>query len=61
MTLAVQVNGKRRAEIDMPRDAAEDAVRAAALDIDAVKRAMEGKAVKKFILVPNRIANIVVG
>lgn len=61
VTLAVQVNGKRRAEIDMPRDAAEDAVRAAALDIDAVKRAMEGKAVKKFILVPNRIANIVVG
>ncbi len=61
VTLAVQVNGKRRAEIDMPRDAAEDAVRAAALDIDAVKRAMEGKVVKKFILVPNRIANIVVG
>lgn len=60
VTLAVQVNGKRRAEITMPKDADTKAVEAAALADDAVVRALEGKTPKKVIVVPNRIVNIVI-
>ena len=41
------------------RDADEATARAEALAQDGVQRALEGRAVKKFILVPNRIVNIV--
>ncbi len=60
ISLPVQVNGKRRAEILVARDAGEDAVRAEALAQEAVQRALEGRSVKKFILVPGRIVNVVV-
>jgi leucyl-tRNA synthetase len=59
VTLAVQVNGKRRGEITMPRDGDAKAAEAAALALDGVIRALEGKAPKKVIVVPNRIVNIV--
>ena len=59
VTIAVQLNGKRRAEITVPLDAAEDQVREAALKEDGVLRALEGKTPKKVIVVPNRIVNIV--
>ncbi len=60
ISLPVQVNGKRRAEILVARDAGEEAVRAEALAQEAVQRALEGRTVKKFILVPGRIVNVVV-
>jgi leucyl-tRNA synthetase len=59
VTIAVQVNGKRRGEVTFGLGAPEDQVRAAALAIDGVVRALEGKAPKKVIVVPNRIVNIV--
>jgi len=59
VTIAVQVNGKRRAELTVAVGAPEDLVRAAALREDNVIRALEGKAPKKVIVVPNRIVNIV--
>jgi leucyl-tRNA synthetase len=59
-TLAVQVNGKRRGEVVVAKDAANADVEAAALALDGVIRALEGKAPKKVIVVPNRIVNIVV-
>jgi leucyl-tRNA synthetase len=59
VTLAIQVNGKRRGEITMPKDADAALVEAAALADDGVIRALEGKAPKKVIVVPNRIVNIV--
>ena len=59
VTLAIQVNGKRRGEIKMAKDADSKSVEAAALAEDGVVRALEGKAPKKVIVVPNRIVNIV--
>jgi leucyl-tRNA synthetase len=59
VTVAVQVNGKLRATLDLPRDAAADAVESAALDLPQVVRWLEGRRPRKVIVVPNRIVNIV--
>mgnify|MGYP002778929073 CR=1 FL=1 len=59
VTLPVQVNGKRRGEIRVPAGAAEDAVREAALASEAVAVHMAGLQVRKVIVVPDRIVNIV--
>ncbi len=59
VTLAVQVNGKRRDEIVVPRTSDAKAVEAAALALESVRRALDGKAPKKVIVVPQRIVNIV--
>ncbi|MCC7251475.1 class I tRNA ligase family protein, partial [Hyphomicrobium sp.] len=59
ITIAVQVNGKRRDELLIARDAAEDEVKAAALKLDPVVRALEGRPPKKIIVVPQRIVNVV--
>ena len=61
VTLPVQVNGKRRGEIKVAPDAAEDAVKEAALSQADVARFMEGKTVRKVIVVPGRIVNVVAG
>jgi leucyl-tRNA synthetase len=60
ITIAVQVNGKRRAEVTVPRDAARGLLEQAALALDPVRRAMEGRPARKVIVVPNRIVNVVV-
>ena len=59
-TIAVQVNGKLRATITIPRDLAASAAEAEALANDNVRKAMDGKAPKKVIVVPNKIINVVV-
>ncbi|MDQ7249091.1 leucine--tRNA ligase [Dongia sedimenti] len=59
-TVAVQVNGKLRATISLPRDCDKAAAESAALADPAVQRVLEGKAPKKIVVVPNRIVNIVV-
>ncbi len=60
IVLPVQINGKRRAEVTVPRDADAKAVEAAALGFDAVVQALDGRAPKKVIVVPGRIVNVVV-
>ena len=60
VTLPVQINGKKRAELTIARDADQSAVEAAVLALEAVKAALEGRAPKKIIVVPQRIVNIVV-
>jgi leucyl-tRNA synthetase len=60
VTLAVQVNGKRRAEITVAKDMAAADVEAAAKALPEVASFIEGKSVKKTIVVPGRIVNIVV-
>ena len=60
ITLPIQVNGKKRAEIRVSPDASKEDIEAMAKDQDAVKAQMEGKSVKKIIVVPGRIVNIVV-
>ncbi len=59
ITIAVQVNGKRRDELQISRDASKADVEAAALNLDGVKRAINGRAIKKVIVVPQRIVNVV--
>jgi len=59
VTMAVQVNGKLRATLDVPRDTASAAVEDAALALPQVARWLEGHAPRKVIVVPNRIVNIV--
>jgi len=60
VTMAVQVNGKLRGTVELPRNVAEDTARAAALALPTVVKALEGKAPRKTIVVPNRIVNVVV-
>ena len=60
VTLAVQVNGRLRGRVDVPRDSRESDVRPIALALPNVARAIGGKAVRKVVVVPNRIVNVVV-
>ncbi len=59
LTLPVQINGRKRADVTVPREAAKADIEAAVLALDAVKRALDGKSPKKVIIVPQRIVNVV--
>ena len=59
ITIAIQVNGKRRDEVTVAIDADEETVKKAALARDGVVRALDGKSPKRVIVVPNRIVNVV--
>jgi leucyl-tRNA synthetase len=59
VTLPVQINGKKRAEVTVGRDAKNPEIEAAVLGLDAVKRALDGKPPRKVIVVPQRIVNVV--
>ncbi|GHE19834.1 leucine--tRNA ligase [Halomonas urumqiensis] len=59
--LVVQVNGKLRARIDVAADTAKDAIEAEALAAENVQRHIEGKSIRKVIVVPGKLVNIVVG
>ena len=61
LLLPVQVNGKRRGEIRVAPDATETQVREKALADEAVSVHLAGLTVRKVIVVPGRIVNIVVG
>ncbi len=60
VTLPIQINGKRRAEISVPKDMAKEEVEKLALTEEAVVRALDGAQPKKIIVVPGRIVNVVV-
>ncbi len=60
VTLPVQINGKRRAEIEVPAELEKSEVEKRALATDAVQRALDGGQPKKVIVVPGRIVNVVV-
>jgi leucyl-tRNA synthetase len=59
ITLPVQVNGKKRDEVTVPRGAGNAEIEAAVLVLDGVKKALDGKSPKKVIVVPQRIVNVV--
>jgi leucyl-tRNA synthetase len=61
VTLGIQINGKMRGSVEVARDAAEEDVRNQALAVPNVAKHLEGKTVRKVIVVPGRIVNIVVG
>jgi len=60
VTVAVQVNGKLRGTVRLPKDSDRESATSAALDLDNVVKAVGGKPVRKVIVVPNRIINVVV-
>ncbi len=59
ITLPVQINGKKRADVTVARDAGKADIEAAVLALDTVKKALDGKRPKKVIVVPQRIVNVV--
>jgi len=59
ITLPVQVNGRKRADVTVARDAVNAEVERAVLELEAVVRALEGRTPKKVIVVPQRIVNVV--
>jgi len=59
VTLPVQVNGKRRGEVNVAKDISKDAAEALAMEDEGVIRALDGLTVRKVIVVPGRIINIV--
>ena len=60
VTLPIQINGKRRAEIDVPADMDKAEVEKLALAHHAVQKALDGATPKKVIVVPGRIVNVVI-
>jgi hypothetical protein len=60
VTLPIQINGKRRSEITVAKDASKEEVEKTALADDAVVKALDGGQPKKVIVVPGRIVNVVV-
>ena len=59
VTLPIQINGKRRSEIAVPRDLPKEEVEKRVLQDPAVVKALAGGAPKKLIVVPGRIVNVV--
>ncbi len=60
VTYVAQVNGKKRGELTIAREADSQAIEKAALDLDGVMRAMNNRPARKVIIVPHRIVNVVV-
>jgi leucyl-tRNA synthetase len=61
VTIVVQVNGKLRGEFTVPLDTGRDELHALALAAPKVKPHIEGKIIRKVIVVPNKLVNIVAG
>jgi leucyl-tRNA synthetase len=55
----VQLNGKKRGDLTIARDADQGTVEKAVLALDFVQKALEGKTPRKIIVVPQRIVNVV--
>ncbi|TNF19206.1 MAG: leucine--tRNA ligase [Rhodobacteraceae bacterium] len=60
VTLPIQINGKRRAEISVAADASKEEVEKLVMGHEAVQKALDGGTPKKVIVVPGRIVNVVV-
>ncbi|NVP54039.1 leucine--tRNA ligase [Mycoplana rhizolycopersici] len=60
ITLPVQINGKKRGDLTIARDADQMTVESAVLALESVQAALGGKTPKKIIVVPQRIVNVVV-
>ena len=59
ITVVAQVNGKVRGKFEMPVGSDDDALKAKALELDTVQRQIEGKTIRKVIVVRSKIVNIV--
>ena len=61
VTIAVQVNGKMRGKFDIAKDTDRQTLQEKALELNTVARQVEGKTIRKVIVVPNKIVNIIAG
>ena len=59
VTIAVQINGKLKATIQLPKDMDKKLAEAKVLELQAIREALKDKTVDKVIVVPNRIVNVV--
>jgi leucyl-tRNA synthetase len=59
LSLVVQVNGKVRGKVNVPADATREAIEARVLEEANVRKHLEGKPVKKIIVVPGKLVNVV--
>ena len=59
VTIAIQINGKLKATIQIPKDTSKQETEETALKDPTVQKAIEGKEIRKIIVVPNRIVNVV--
>ena len=58
--MAVQINGKLKGTVVVPVNSEQDAVVAAAMEVEKVKKATEGMQIVKTILVKNKLVNLIV-
>ncbi|KAB1443008.1 leucine--tRNA ligase [Pseudodesulfovibrio senegalensis] len=61
VTVVIQVNGKVRGKINVPNNAPKDETEKTAMEQENVAKHLEGKTVRKVIVIPNKLVNIVVG
>jgi leucyl-tRNA synthetase len=54
------INGKKRAEIELPADMSQEEVKEKALSVEEIKKWLDGAEIKKVILVPKKMINIVI-
>jgi leucyl-tRNA synthetase len=59
VTIAIQINGKTRTTIQLAKDIAKEAAEAKVMELQTVRDALKDKEIKKIIVVPNRIVNVV--
>lgn len=59
VTLVLQVNGKKRDEIEVPADASKESIEALALASEKVQKHLDGREPKKVVVVPGRLVNVV--
>ena len=57
----VSINGKKRGTTNFPSDASKEEMEKAALELEVVKKWAEGKTIRKVIVVPKRMINVVIG
>ncbi len=57
--IAVQVNGKLRGEIQLPRDSSEELIKKLAFELENVQKSIMDKDIRNVVIVPNRIVNVV--
>ncbi len=60
ISLPVQINGKKRADLTIAREASQAEIEAAVLELEAIQRALDGRLPKKIIVVSQRIVNVVI-
>ena len=60
VTIAIQVNGKLRDTCEVDRDTDSEALKAIILSLDKIRKQIEGREVKKAIVVPNKLVNLVI-